>query len=243
MTAEHDIAELLAALRGYLEELRESGVDGLPYAPAPPPAQATVAPVPVPTVAPLERETVDQVRAGLGDCQRCQLGRSRTGLVFGGGNPRARLVFIGEAPGEEEERCGEPFVGEAGELLSKIIQAMGFAREEIYVCTLLKCRPPEDRSPLPEEIEACLPFLRRQLEAIGPEVIVALGTLAAQTLLQTKEPISRLRGRFHDWHGFRLMPTFHPAFLLQNAAMKREVWTDMQQVMRALGKDVPKKSS
>lgn len=231
--AEHDEARgLLASLKVYLEDLRESGVDGLPFA----------APELLPAHQGEKRpETLDDIRADLGECGRCQLGKTRTNLVFGVGNPQARLVFVGEAPGRDEDLQGEPFVGEAGQLLTKIIQAMGFRREEVYICNVLKCRPPNNRNPLPEEIEQCHPFMLRQVKAIAPVAIVALGTFAAQTLLQTREPISKLRGRFHDYHGILLMPTFHPAFLLRNASMKREVWEDMQQVMRLLGKEVPKK--
>ncbi|CAG0929870.1 partial Type-4 uracil-DNA glycosylase, partial [Planctomycetaceae bacterium] len=175
------------------------------------------------------------------DCVRCQLGNQRTNLVFGVGNPRARLVFIGEAPGREEDLKGEPFVGEAGQLLTKIIQAMGFARNDVYICNVLKCRPPGNRNPHHDEIVQCAPFMLRQVKAIGPEVVVALGTFAAQTLLATKEPISALRGRFHDYHGIPLMPTFHPAFLVRNPERKREVWEDMKKVMGLMGKDVPAK--
>jgi DNA polymerase len=147
---------------------------------------------------------------------------------------------VGEAPGRDEDLQGEPFVGEAGQLLTKIIKAMGFERSEVYICNVLKCRPPGNRNPQPEEIEECHPFLLRQLKAVAPAAIVCLGTFAAQTLLQTKAPISKLRGHFHDYHGIPLMPTFHPAFLLRNPAMKREVWEDMQQVMGLLGKEAAK---
>lgn len=233
MAGKDEARVLLASLKVYLEELRESGVDGLPYA------------VPELLSAPPEekkQESLDDVRGELGDCGRCQLGKTRTNLVFGVGNPKARLVFVGEAPGRDEDLRGEPFVGEAGQLLTKIIQAMGFRREDVYICNVLKCRPPNNRNPLTPEIEQCHPFMLRQVKAIAPEAIVALGTFAAQTLLKTKEPISKLRGHFHDYHGIPLMPTFHPAFLLRNAGMKREVWEDMQQVMRLLGKEAPKKS-
>ena len=188
------------------------------------------------------KESLEEIRRDLGDCHRCPLGDTRTTLVFGVGSPAARLVFVGEAPGYEEDRQGEPFVGEAGQLLTKIIQAMSFTREEVYICNVLKCRPPHNRNPHHDEVEACSPFLLRQLRAIGPSIIVALGTFAAQALLHTKEPISKLRGRFHDYHGIPLMPTFHPAFLLRNPERKRDVWDDMKQVMRLLGKDVPEKS-
>lgn len=233
MAGNDEARVLLASLKVYLEELRESGVEGLPYA------------VPELLSAPSEEkkpESLDDVRGELGDCGRCQLGKTRTSLVFGVGNPKARLVFVGEAPGRDEDLRGEPFVGEAGQLLTKIIQAMGFRREDVYICNVLKCRPPNNRNPLPPEIEQCHPFMLRQVKAIAPEAIVALGTFAAQTLLKTKEPISKLRGHFHDYHGIPLMPTFHPAFLLRNASMKREVWEDMQQVMRLLGIEAPKKT-
>lgn len=232
MTGNDEVRGLLGSLRVYLEDLRESGVDGLPYG----------TPETVSTPAgEKQRESLDDIRTNLGECGRCQLGKTRTNLVFGVGNPEARLVFVGEAPGRDEDLQGEPFVGEAGQLLTKIIQAMGFRREEVYICNVLKCRPPNNRNPQPSEVEQCHPFMLRQVKAIGPAVVVALGTFAAQTLLQTKEPISRLRGRFHDYHGIPLMPTFHPAFLLRNAEKKREVWEDMQQVMRLLGKDALQK--
>lgn len=243
--------DALSAVRHYLEDLRDTGVDGLPYAAAPeltavhqaPAAErpvvqeAAATPAPPASVAPIVAtiEPMDTIVADLHDCRRCELGEGRTNLVFGVGNPKARLVFVGEAPGRDEDLQGIPFVGEAGQLLTKIIVAMGFDRDDVYICNVLKCRPPNNRNPLPAEIEACSPFLLRQIKATGAEAIVALGTFAAQTLLNTKEPISRLRGRFHDYHGVPLMPTFHPAFLLRNAAMKREVWEDMQKVMKLLG--------
>ncbi|SNB44897.1 uracil-DNA glycosylase family protein [Geobacter sp. DSM 9736] len=223
--------ETLASLRAYLEELRDTGVEAIPLA-VPLPAGAERS---VPEQASVE--SLCSIRSDLGECGRCGLGATRTNLVFGVGNPDARLVFVGEAPGRDEDFQGEPFVGEAGQLLTKIIQAMGFSREEVYICNVLKCRPPQNRNPQPPEIEACEPFLLRQLKAISPEAVICLGTFAAQTLLRTKEPISRLRGKFHNYHGIPLMPTFHPAFLLRNPAMKREVWSDVQQVMKLLGKD------
>ena len=222
--------DLIASLRNYLEELRESGVDALPYA-----EPATGAPVLSGTEASNgQSEGLEKIRTELLDCGRCALGAARTNLVFGVGNPQARVMFVGEAPGRDEDLKGEPFVGEAGQLLTKIIQAMGFARDDVYICNVLKCRPPNNRNPQPDEIEQCEPFLLRQVRAVGPEVIVCLGTFATHTLLKTKEPISKLRGQFHDYHGIPLMPTFHPAFLLRNPGMKREVWSDVQQVMKRL---------
>ena len=230
MNGNNDAGELLQSLKGYLLALKESGVDGLP--------QGHVASSRAPAEEQAE-ESLETIRAELGECLRCDLGRTRTNLVFGVGNPRARIVFVGEAPGRDEDLQGEPFVGEAGQLLTKIIQAMGLERNEVYICNVLKCRPPNNRNPQPAEIEQCHPFLLRQLRAIGPGAIVALGTFAAHTLLKSKEPISKLRGKFHDYHGIPLMPTFHPAFLLRNASMKREVWEDMQQVMKLLKMPVP----
>jgi len=164
-------------------------------------------------------------------CKLCTLGRST--VVFGSGSPRARLMFVGEAPGEDEDRQGLPFVGRAGQLLTRIIEAIGLTREQVYIANVIKCRPPDNRNPEPDEVAACSPFLFRQVEAVNPIVIVALGKFAAQCLLQTAEPITRLRGRAFDFHGRTLIPTFHPAYLLRNPAAKREVWDDMKKV-RAL---------
>ncbi len=167
-------------------------------------------------------------------CLECALSGSRTQVVFGAGNPSARLMFVGEAPGFEEDRQGLPFVGAAGQLLTKIIEAMKLRREDVYIANCLKCRPPQNRNPLPGEIAACQPILRRQLEIIRPRVICALGKFAAQTLLGTTEPITRLRGRFFDYGGAKLMPTFHPAYLLRNPADKKLAWEDMKKVMKEL---------
>lgn len=233
-----DRRELLGALRDYLQDLADSGVDGLPLeavtlrAPLEPQRPAA-APLPVqPT--PQGRETLADIRADLGDCRRCGLAGGRTNLVYGVGNPEARLVFVGEGPGRDEDLQGEPFVGEAGKLLTKIIEAMGFQRSDVYICNVVKCRPPQNRDPLPPEVEACSAFMLRQVMAINPRVVVALGKFAAQTLLGTATPISRLRGRFHDFHGIPLMPTFHPAALLRDQSLKRDVWEDMKQVMKLL---------
>ena len=181
-----------------------------------------------------EVETLAGIRDDLGDCQRCPLWSSRNHIVFGEGNPDARLVFIGEGPGADEDRCGQPFVGAAGQLLTKIIAAMKLDREAVYICNIVKCRPPNNRNPEPDEIRQCLPFLKRQLAAINPRVVCALGSVAARTLLNTQTPISRLRGRFHDFMGIPVMPTFHPAFLLRHPEKKRDVWDDVQQIMKLL---------
>ena len=179
-------------------------------------------------------QSLPDVRATLGDCQHCPLCKTRTNLVFGEGNMRAGLVFVGEAPGADEDMQGRPFVGKAGQLLTRIIVAMGLQRQDVYICNILKCRPPGNRNPKPEEIAACEPFLIRQLQAIGPKVICALGTFAAHALLKTDVPISLLRGRFHSYQGIPLMPTYHPAYLLRNPGAKKQVWEDVQQVMKAL---------
>ncbi|MGE4345090.1 MAG: uracil-DNA glycosylase family protein [Geoalkalibacter sp.] len=179
-------------------------------------------------------ETLEEIAAELHNCQRCSLSKRRRNVVFGVGDPKAQLVFVGEGPGREEDEKGEPFVGEAGRLLDRILFAMGLRRDQVYICNVVKCRPPGNRDPLPEEIEHCEPYLRRQLAAINPRVIVALGRFAVQTLLRDSAPISRLRGHWREYEGIALMPTFHPAFLLRNPAMKREVWEDMKQVLHRL---------
>jgi DNA polymerase len=174
------------------------------------------------------------IRQELGDCSRCKLAAGRTNLVFGTGNPKAALVFVGEGPGADEDQQGEPFVGKAGQLLTKMIEAMGYRREQVYIANVVKCRPPGNRNPEPDEIEACEPFLRRQLEAVGPRVIVALGKFAAQTLLRSEIPISKLRGTWSSYQGVKLMPTFHPAYLLRSPEEKKKAWADLQLVMAEL---------
>ena len=174
------------------------------------------------------------IRDDIGDCRRCRLCEKRTNVVFGVGNPRARLMFVGEGPGADEDAQGEPFVGRAGQLLTKIIEAMQLGRPDVYIANIVKCRPPENRTPLPDEVSTCSPFLLRQIASIRPRVIVCLGTPAAQTLLGTRETITRMRGVFREVGGIKVMPTFHPAYLLRNPAAKREVWEDMKQVMTAL---------
>jgi DNA polymerase len=178
--------------------------------------------------------TLDDVRQELGDCKRCPLHLTRRNLVFGEGNPSAGLVFIGEAPGEEEDLQGRPFVGRAGQLLTRIIEAMGFERQDVYICNILKCRPPRNRNPKQEEMETCEPFLIQQIEAIRPKVICALGSFAARRILQTDVPITVLRGKFHEFRGVRVMPTYHPAYLLRNPDAKKQVWEDVQLIMKVL---------
>ena len=169
------------------------------------------------------------------NCLECPLSATRTQVVFGAGSAEARLLFVGEAPGFDEDKQGEPFVGAAGQLLTKIIEAMKLKRQDVYIANCLKCRPPGNRNPLPSEIVSCHPILAKQIEIIQPEIICALGKFAAQTLLATETPISRLRGRFHDFQGIKLMPTFHPAYLLRNPDDKKLVWEDMRQIMKELG--------
>ena len=180
-------------------------------------------------------ETLSDIEKELKDCRRCGLSKKRTKIVFGAGCGQARLVFVGEGPGYEEDKQGKPFVGAAGKLLNRILAAMHLSRDDVYICNIVKCRPPNNRNPAPEEITTCVPFLERQIRAIKPECICALGKFAAQTLLDEKTPISRLRGRFHMYHGIRVMPTYHPAYLLRNPGSKRDVWNDMQQIMQHLG--------
>ena len=175
------------------------------------------------------------VRQEMGDCQRCPLGKTRKNLVFGQGNPQARIVFVGEAPGADEDEQGIPFVGRAGQLLTDIIvKGMKIQRKDVYICNILKCRPPGNRNPQPEEIGQCEPFLKKQLRIISPEIICALGTFAAKTLLKTDIPISALRGRFHVYEGIKLMPTYHPAYLLRNPSAKKQVWEDVQMIMKEI---------
>jgi len=178
--------------------------------------------------------SLEDIQRNIEDCQRCPLHAERKNVVFGSGNPRASLVFIGEAPGADEDQQGLPFVGRAGQLLTKIIEAMGFKREDVYIANILKCRPPNNRNPLPAEIQICEPFLIQQLTAISPKIICALGTFAAQTLLKREIPITVMRGKFYDYHGIALMPTYHPAYLLRNPSAKKQVWEDVQQIMKRL---------
>jgi uracil-DNA glycosylase len=179
-------------------------------------------------------ESLEAIRADIGECTRCKLhALGRRQIVFGVGNPHADLMFVGEAPGADEDVQGIPFVGRAGQLLTKIIESIGLTRDEVYIANVIKCRPPQNRNPEPDEVATCEPFLFRQIDAIQPKVIVALGKFAAQALLRTLDPISRLRGRTYSYRGATLMPTFHPAYLLRNPSSKREVWEDMKRV-RAL---------
>lgn len=179
-------------------------------------------------------DTLDAIRDDLGDCRRCGLSTGRTHLVFGEGDPQAALMFVGEGPGAEEDRSGKVFVGPAGQLLNRIIEAMHLSRDQVYICNVVKCRPPGNRNPDPSEIQNCRPFLERQIQAVGPKVICALGSVAARVLLDTDQPLSRLRGRFHDRGGIKVMPTYHPAYLLREPDKKKQVWDDVKKIMAFL---------
>ncbi|MEZ5293935.1 MAG: uracil-DNA glycosylase [Vicinamibacterales bacterium] len=235
------------ALHAHLEFLRDLGVEGVSRAPewrtrqgAGPADDATRGPaVPggvedAPSAGPGRpaAEALADLKAEIGPaCTRCKLHTlGRRQVVFGVGSPQARLMFVGEAPGEDEDRQGEPFVGRAGQLLTKIIEAIGLTREQVYIANVIKCRPPGNRNPEIDEVDTCEPYLFRQIEAIQPRIVVALGKFAAQSLLRSTEPITRLRGRVFDFRGASLIPTFHPAYLLRNPPAKREVWEDMKKV-------------
>jgi DNA polymerase len=229
-----------------IEHLRffgELGVDGVsadagwrlrPGDPADRTAPADTPPPPLIAVARNPEDALRRLREDLGECTRCKLHlQGRRQIVWGVGNPEADLMFVGEGPGADEDIQGIPFVGRAGQLLTKIIESIGLTRDQVYIANVVKCRPPQNRNPEPDEIATCEPFLFGQIDAVAPKVIVALGTFAARTLLKTEEAISRMRGRTYDFRGAKLVPTFHPAFLLRNPGSKREVWEDMKRV-RAL---------
>jgi DNA polymerase len=183
----------------------------------------------------VEGDTLEWILEDIGDCTRCRLHKQRTNIVFGVGNPKAELVFVGEGPGHDEDVQGIPFVGRAGKLLTQMIEAMGLARDDVYICNVVKCRPPENRLPEKDEIATCSPFLLRQIAAISPKVIVCLGSCAAQTMLSTHQSMARIRGQWFDYRGSRLIATYHPAYLLRNPAAKGDVWNDLKKVMAHLG--------
>ena len=220
-------------LKEHLQFAKELGVDGVSRDAAWRRREG-VAPDPL-TVFAGPADALAAIRTDIGDCTRCKLhGMGRTQIVFGVGNPEADLMFVGEAPGADEDVQGFPFVGRAGQLLTKIIEAIGLKREDVYIANVIKCRPPGNRNPEPDEVETCEPFLFRQIDVIKPKVVVALGTFAARALLRTLDPISRLRGRVYDYRGAKLIPTFHPAYLLRTPSSKREVWEDMKLVRKLL---------
>jgi uracil-DNA glycosylase len=192
---------------------------------------------------PIENDSLERIRQDIGpDCQRCKLGKARKNIVFGVGNPKAELMFVGEGPGADEDAQGEPFVGRAGKLLTQMIEAMGLRRQDVYIANVVKCRPPENRLPERDEIATCSPYLLRQIAVISPKVIVSLGACSAQTLLQTTQGISKFRGEWMDFRGAKLMATYHPAYLLRNPPAKADVWKDLQKVMAFLGLQVKKRS-
>ena len=217
-----------------------------PASAARPPANITLHVVQAPSLFEsldrIEGDTLEQIRETLGECTRCRLHKGRNKIVFGAGNPRADLVFVGEGPGHDEDIQGLPFVGRAGRLLTQMIEAMGLRRDDVYICNVIKCRPPENRTPEKDEIATCSPFLIRQLAVIAPKVIVCLGSVAAQTILGANKSISHFRGQWFDFRGSRLLATYHPAYLLRNPNAKAEVWKDLQKVMSVLDlKPPPKK--
>jgi len=206
-----------------------------PSVPAPFAAPLVAAPSLFDSVDHVEGDSLEKIRSFIGDCQRCKLCRGRTKIVFGDGNPKAELVFVGEGPGHDEDIQGLPFVGRAGKLLTQMIEAMGLARQDVYIANVVKCRPPENRLPEKDEIATCAPFLVRQLDVIRPKVIVCLGNCAAQSLIGTNKSISHFRGQWYDYRGARLIATYHPAYLLRNPAAKSDVWNDLKKVMAVLG--------
>jgi len=241
---------LTASLKRHLERRRQAGIRFLPkgnlgggtvatseYAASL--MSGTVDDLFSANTAGMEATTLDELRAAIGDCQRCKLCSGRTNIVFGVGNPHAKLLFVGEGPGRDEDLQGEPFVGRAGQLLTDIItRGIGIKREDVYICNVVKCRPPENRNPEPDEVAACEPFLKKQIDLVRPEIIVALGKFAVQTLLQSKVPITKLRGNWYRYHGIKLMPTFHPAYLLRNPADKKLVWEDIKKVIKELSDEI-----
>jgi DNA polymerase len=243
--AGEDLAELTRQLRGQLRRHASLGTWAAPGGASARPTGSAPETVDDEPLVSLGRRTLAEVRADLGECTRCKLHTTRKSIVFGVGAEDAPLMFIGEAPGEQEDRRGEPFVGPAGELLDKMIEAMGWTRASVYVSNTLKCRPPGNRNPQPDELEQCMPFLQAQIATIAPRIIVALGRPAANQVLGIDAPISTLRGRFHDRHGVKVMPTFHPAYLLREPDRKRDTWSDLKLViaeLARLGIDAPNPS-
>jgi DNA polymerase len=219
--------EMIIDLKIYLEYLKGMGITSLP-----------VSEVPSEKVPQAKISTLVEVRKELGDCKRCKLHRTRKTIVFGEGNEKAKLMFIGEGPGYDEDVQGRPFVGRAGQLLTKILQSIKLKREEVYITNIIKCRPPQNRNPEPDEIQSCHPFLMKQISVIQPKIICALGTFSAHTLLNTETKITSLRGKFYNLEGIKVIPTYHPAFLLRNPEKKREVWEDMKKISDLLGSEV-----
>ena len=245
MSVTDPMSRIVKQVRQHMETELGFGVDALAKV-SPPPVTTESAPQapPLSTLTPVtaeeKRAALDALAAEMASCSRCPLGNTRTKLVFGDGSPSARIMFVGEAPGHDEDMQGKPFVGRAGQLLTRIIIAMGLRREDVYIANILKCRPPENRQPRPSEVVHCLPFLKRQIHIIQPELIICLGGVAAQTLLETVDGITRLRGRFLDYESTKMLCTYHPAYLLRNPDAKGDVWGDMQKALTFLGLPVPK---
>ena len=231
---EEELAAAVSELRSYLSWAGEGGPVMVSLPPTPAPTSPSPSPSTSIPMGKLPIVSLDDVRARMGECTLCKLHKGRHTIVFGVGNPEARLMFVGEAPGEDEDLKGEPFVGKAGQLLTKMIEAMGLRREDVYICNTVKCRPPNNRNPEPDELAACEPFLKGQLASVKPEVIVTLGKFAAQALLREQTPITRLRGQWREYEGIPVMPTFHPAYLLRSPQEKTKVWEDLQSVMKKL---------
>ena len=233
MAQKNSFSALVDDTIGFLKQSRDEGVQRVSISPESLEKLKNLA-------APRRRKpsgmTLADLREHIGDCQRCAIAKDRNKLVFGVGSETADLVFVGEAPCTDEDRQGEPFVGRAGKLLTRMIKKMGFERDQVYIANILKCRPPGNRDPLPDEIANCEEFLIKQLEIIQPKVIVALGKYAAQTLLRSDTPIRRMRGQLMEYHGIPLMPTYHPSYLLRNASKRWDVWDDMQIVLELLGR-------
>jgi uracil-DNA glycosylase family 4 len=216
------IREVIGSLRSHLEYLRNIGIEWIPKRETE--GGTMVAP-----------PTLEAVRGEMGDCKRCKLWQGRRNIVFGEGNPNASLMFVGEGPGADEDAQGRPFVGRAGQLLTKIIEAIDMKREDVYIANIVKSRPPNNRVPEPDEVVACLPFLKKQIAAIRPQIIVTLGAVATNNLLSAALSITKVRGEFREMGGILVMPTFHPSYLLRNPAAKREVWEDIKKVRDRLG--------
>ncbi len=228
------VGELSALARQLRGQLARHAAAGTWAAPGRPSRRPPALPLAAAEPAAAGSQSLPQIRADLGECTRCKLASTRRSIVFGVGDPTARLMFVGEAPGEQEDRRGEPFVGPAGELLDKMIEAMGWTRASVYITNTVKCRPPNNRDPEPDELAACKPVLEAQLGSVAPRIVVALGRPAANQLLGVDASIGSLRGRFHDRRGIRVMPTFHPAYLLRSPERKRDVWDDLKLVMTEL---------
>jgi uracil-DNA glycosylase len=232
-----------AGLESPLERVVLQTVVSMSYEDAETLKESTAPPLLITPIPKIGGGTLQTIREDIGDCIRCKLHKGRTKIVFGDGHPQAKLLFIGEGPGRDEDLQGLPFVGRAGKLLTQMIEAMGLRRSDVYICNVVKCRPPENRAPERDEVAACSPFLFRQIDLVAPKVIVCLGSIAAQTILETTRGISQFRGQWLEFRGRKLMATYHPAYLLRNPSAKSEVWKDLQKVMAELGLEVKKKSA